>query len=609
MFNKFVIVSVLHILISCQFVQGHPLKNFSDQNNLGAVKYTLEVEKERPDYFRIQIELRNMLSDTVMVSMPRWSPGVYQIREYAENVRDFKAYDGARRPLKVEKNEKNSWQIISDGRLARIEYGVIPLVETWAGAFDSTYVLVEGPATFMMVNARRGAAVVVDYNLPDGWEMVSPLHTTEIAHQYYADSYDTFIDAPAQLGIFDKYTFQIEDTPFELVFHGESDFAIDSFLVMVKRICDYHISFFDEIPFDRYVFFYKILPGRFSGGGLEHLNSTTIGLSGARLNKSILSAAEVTAHEFFHVWNVKRIFPKVLATVDYNREARTEYLWFAEGVTSYYEALTMIRAGLWDSTDFFKEIESQIERLQETRPRKTVSVAMASWSAWEHGYRYPNVSYYNKGQLLGLLLDLEIRQRTANRYSLDTVVKFMNWWFAREGVGYEQGDINRAINAITGIDFSDFFAKYVRGTDELPYEEVFEYAGLDFSSGTQWKPTIGAIFFIDSDHRIVSIEKNCAASKAGLRKKDRLLSINDMDPGSNSRFFNIINAQKIGSVLKLKVQRDGKELMIPVRVERKEDFECKINTLQSPSGWQSSIRAGWLEGWTTMSTPVNESRR
>ena len=572
----------------------------SNENGSEKIFYTLTIDDKGFEYFHVSIKIENVDSESIILRMPLWSPGAYRLREYPKNVRNVCAYDKTGKELTVEKISEDGYRIESSGNYVLLEYDVKFTFDFWSGNnLDSTYALVQGSSVFMYVAGKKSLPILVKYVLPEGWAIVSPLKQITESELYYAETYDIFIDAPAQLGYFKKYTFTLQDVPFHLVFDGNTKFAADRFLDMVHDICEYQIDLFGEIPFESYIFFYKLLHGRQGGGGLEHLNSTTIGLSSLRLAKDVTTAAEVTAHEFFHVWNVKRIRPKWFGPFDYTKEVRAKALWFCEGVTSYYAALTLVRTNIWSQENFIEELEKQIERLQQTSERHEIGVERASWSIWERGYSYPGLSFYNKGLILGVLIDLAIRHATKNRLSLDDVMRFMNWWFAKEDVGFEPGDIKRAINAISQRDFSEFFNKYVSGTVELPYDKLLAFAGLNVVIKTEWLPYMGNVLFVGPRNRVVTVEANSPVEEAGLKRRDYILDVDGAEVSSSRELREIAKTKKIGSELILKVLRDKVELNLTVEVGKKAKVDCEIKTIEHPTELQLKIRKGWLEGWTS----------
>jgi predicted metalloprotease with PDZ domain len=593
--KKQLLFPVTLALLILGFYQARMVANEADGK---VINYSLRVDEHNYEFFTVQISLEPANSRPVIFRMPRWAPGAYRIRDYAGNVRSFRAFNEKHQELSVQKISSDGWQVVPLGRGIRVEYEVEPAYESWSQvALDSAYALVEAPAVFMYVEGETDRPILVSYTLPRGWKVASPLQPKD-KQVFYADNYDIFVDAPTQLGNLKGYRFTTKGVPIDLVFHGDIEFAADSFQVMVEKICEYQTDLFGEAPFERFVFFYKLLDGPYGGGGLEHANSTTIGLSSERLAENILSAAEVTAHEFFHVWNVKRIRPTVFTQFDYTKEARTKSLWFLEGVTSYYEALTLVRTRLWNEQIFLDELERQIEMLQETAERKKVSVEQASWQIWERGYSHIGLSFYNKGELLGLLLDLKIRHDTHNRFSLDDLLLFMNWWFAKQNIGFEEEDIRRAVNAISRKNYSLFFENYVAGTEELPYAETLNFAGLNVSIASDSIPSIGDIIFVGPRNRVVFIADDSPAKSAGLLKGDYLLELGGASITSHSQLNDLVNQYEFGSKVELKVLRTEEELNLPVTIGKKVLVDCEIEPIADPTELQLTIRKGWLQGWT-----------
>ncbi len=235
-----------------------------------------------------------------------------------------------------------------------------------------------------------------------------------------------------------------------------------------------------DLPSRGYTFFFHIGPYEDQGGGgMEHRNSTAIAAT------SVEAASAIAAHEFFHVWNVKRIRPRTLEPVDYTKEQYTRALWFAEGVTSCYASFTLERSGLWSKMQFYDDLALQISELQ-SRPAHTWQSAEASsldaWLEKYDAYNAPDrsISYYDKGQILGVLLDLAIRDATDNRKSLDDVLRRMNEEYAKKGKFYDDSNgIQEAVEEVAGKSFDDFFNRYVSGTAEIPYNDFLSMAGLE----------------------------------------------------------------------------------------------------------------------------------
>jgi len=585
------------------------LRGGSDQSISQTVSYTVRVDSTRLQSLQVEMRIKPVPEADVTLRMPRWSPGAYRIRRYPRNVHSFEVHDANGTALSYTHATPDSWTIKSTDSGLRVSYGVEVPSQPWSySVSDSTYLLIEGPSTFMYVAGHRAQSTTVTYLLPPGWEVASPLATSPTSDKFYAPNYDKLIDAPAQVGKFETNGFSLKGVPIQLVFHGQANFDTAGFVSMVQKICDYQTGLFGEVPFERYVFYYNVLPGPWSGGGLEHANSATIGLSGDRLSASVSSAAEVTAHEFFHTWNVKRVFPKAFRAIDYQTEVRTPTLWFVEGVTSYYEALSMVRTGLWTPEAFWEEMEHQIEQLQRTTERRTVSVADASWRTWERGYNNPGVSFYNKGEVLGLLLDLRIRSVTHNRASLDDLLKRLNREFAREGRGYTNTDILALINRITGDDFTPFFRNYVSGTKELPYETAFTNAGFNVQISRALEASVGDITLVGKSNRVLGLSRTSSAYRAGLRDNDLLLKFDEAPIVSADQFHRLLQGKKPGESAILEIKRTGRGHRLYATVAQRETIKCEIWPKAGLSELQHSIQEGLLHANETLST-VSETNR
>ena len=336
------------------------------------------------------------------------------------------------------------------------------------------------------------------------------------------------VDAPVEAGKFADFDFDNQGAHFRVVVDA-TDWNKGRLEDYLRHITEYEITLMGAPPFKEYTFFFHI--GSYAdvgGGGMEHANSTAISAS------SVESAATVAAHEFFHAWNVKRIRPQALEPVDYSKEQPTRALWFAEGVTSTYGAYALERAGLWTKSQFYDDLAAQISELQSRPAHKWQSVEESSLDAWLEKYDDYNspdrsISYYNKGQIDGVLLDLAIRDATDNRKSLDDVLRAMNDEYAKAGKFYnESKDIRGTVEEVSGKNFEDFFRRFVAGTDEIPYDDFLAAAGWKLKIETDRDARPGLLAG-RRDHRKASrvsdLEAGSAAEAAGLRDGDMIVPV------------------------------------------------------------------------------------
>lgn len=364
-----------------------------EKNKQLKIHYEWRPDDETRNGSVVSILITNNIDSTLTFSMPGWTPGAYRFAEYGRHVREVKARNHDQQTLQVDKLDDDSWKVYSNGnRTITFTYRVEKPLSFFGGRRDdSTHIQLEGPCTFMYLEGGKAQPVTACFHVPNQWKLACgldspPKHLNNVAakcesaepkYLLSAPDYDTFVDAPVEMSQFDERTFTIGKIQFHVVMHGVMDFDVDGFVNMVKKICAYQIELMNDAPFTKYVFLYHLNSG-FGGGGLEHLNSTTISLSAPMLKESVIAGASVTAHEFFHLWNVKRIRPQVLGPFDYSQPVRTKALWFSEGVTSYYADLTQVRTGLVTPEQFLDRQARQIRMLQSNPDRLKTSVEQAS---------------------------------------------------------------------------------------------------------------------------------------------------------------------------------------------------------------------------------------
>lgn len=562
------------------------------------VHYRLSLDTELYNRFHVEMTVSSAELSRLVFSMPIWMPGSYYVRNYGENVLNFNARNEQDSTLVVLKLSGNDWEVLTGGaRQIRITYDVLADGHDFMGVeLDSTGALIHGASTWMYVRGMEDEPVSVRLLPPNGWQVATALRRSEQANLFLGGDYHELADSPMLVGALRDTTFYLAGKEYQLVFRGKAEFDLKGFTKMVEKIITYQTGLMGHIPYERYVFLYSLLPGSHGGGGLEHNNSTTIGINATRLMGDVYSAASITAHEFFHLWNVKRLTSDQILPLRYDREARTTSLWWLEGVTSYYTALTLVRSGIWDEQKFTDHFEVQIRLLQENPDRKKTSLAKASWDVWENGYFSTGISYYNKGQLVGFLLDVMIRKLTDNKKSLDDVLLDLYNTYALNGKGFPDEAIQETVERISGHDFSAFFDRYVTGTVELPYKEILKLAGFDVSIHNNNYPSIGRLRFLGKNNRIYTIDTHSAAAKAGIRKEDEIVAINGETITDRQQYAKIIEAATIGDTLKIRVRREGVYLLYEVPVESDATVDCEIKPVENPDSQQLRIRKGILSG-------------
>jgi predicted metalloprotease with PDZ domain len=547
------------------------------------------------------MEVRGMDAREVKVALPAWN-SLYQVRDFSQFLSDLDAV-GPRGSLPVELIDKQTWLVRSQGEEFTVRYTVLTNRPGPFGAqVNETHAFLNPAQILLYLPDNRSASHTASItDLPKNWKIVTALGKDP--QNLVSESYDRLIDTPIEMGTFGLRSYQQEGATIEVAIDGQLEEAQwQQILRTIGTITRQEGAMMRGFPFKRYVFIYHLTER--GGGGMEHSESTAIDLRAAGVRQDVAKALSgVTAHEFFHLWNVKRIRPVVFDGIDFSKEVHTYALWFCEGGTSYYGAMTLSRAGLTSTARLYEDLASQIEQLQSRPAHLKQSAAHSSWFAWFEkypAYRSPeiSVSYYNKGLLLFWLLDLEIRNATGNRRSLDDVLRWMNHWFGDRNIGYEERDIERAVSSVSQKSFDDFFRRYVFGTDELPYESVLGHAGLKLekTEAEVTEPGFSVSQNFDEAPQIVEVSPASPAEKAGLRAGDVWLRLNGQ-PVSRSPLSDIRKSAP-ASPVRMVVKRGEREVDLQFVPERKKTEKYRVSEDPASNEAQKTLRALWLAGKT-----------
>lgn len=570
------------------------------------IRYHISLKNPEQHLFHVSMQIPIGETDRdIIIAIPTWN-ALYQVRDFAYRVYDVRASSSGSNsdPLNVEKLDKQTWRMSwssSSSQSATVNYNI-----SWndPGPFnsqlDANHAFVNFAEVLMYVPSRRAEDTSVEFDdVPSGWQVAVELPSIPDSSAFAAASYDALVDAPADHGKFDEFAFDEAGAHFKVVVDGKG-WRRDRLETDLHRIANYQTKMMGGPPFKEYTFFIRIGPyPEVGGGGMEHANCTAISAP------SVESAATVAAHEFFHAWNVKRIRPQTLEPVDFTREMYTRALWFAEGVTSAYGAYTLERIGLWDKSQFYADLAGQISELDSRPAHIWQSVEESSLDAWLEKYDAYNqpdrsISYYNKGQIVGVLLDLVIRDATDNHKSLDDVLRRMNDVYAKQGHFYDDSHgIQAVAEEVAGVKLDDFFRRYVAGTDEIPYQDFFNAAGLELKVETQKSADLG--FWSVGQGAgvpvvVSQVVPGTTAEAAGLQAGDTVLAINGQ-PAPRS-FPAWLREHSPGEKIKLAIHRDDKDLNITFDLGRIDSRRFSVAEISSVTEKQGRIRDGWLKGTT-----------
>ncbi len=564
------------------------------QDSVPRLEVAFEVDVTRPDTGAVHVVMKilNNTAEHVDVAIPCWSPGSYRLLNYYEGIKNVTSPGG------VSAVDKMTWRIQARGSTVTVEYDVEATRSRESRVHsDGEHCYLEGPATYFYVVGHKEAPCSVRFQIPEGWKIATGLESRDGG--YAARDYDTFADCPTEIGKFDLHEFREDGALYQIAVHSVGKYDGEGLVEVCRKIVHEQNSMFGPLPFERYVFLLHFKKS-FGGGGLEHLNSTNITLSYDYVKSNIRNAAGIISHEYFHLWNVKRIRPKELGPFAYGQIVRSRHLWFCEGVTSYFGDRALVRAGLWDEPTYFTHLKSEIESHNNNPDRKVTSVERASEGVWDRK-DFPRVDYYNKGECLGLLLDLRIRTLTENRKSLDDVLRRLYTQYVVEpskrgdgpiGVGFGENGILEAINEVSGHDFTDFYSNYIRGTEELPFERTLADAGLDVKLAVRRAPDLKIPL---RGFAVTQVDKGSALESAGVQVGDRLTKINGVEVTRQS-LPREVDRLGIGKEAKLTFVRGEKSFDVAWKVESL-DERCRCETLQrsaKPTEVQKRILDSWL---------------
>jgi predicted metalloprotease with PDZ domain len=584
----------------------------------------LELDKQAASHFlHVAVQVDSTGASTVDFAMPAWSPGAYFIHNAWRNVQEFSAADETGARLSFEKVDKQTWRVHrGQGKVITARYSL------YDREYNSEMCYLRGPNVFMYVVGRRpypleGPVSVKVLGAPDGWIVQTGMEPGGENTSFQADSYDTFVDASIVLSpLIEQASFEYQGIPYYLVFIGKGNYDKQKITADFKTVVGNLVDLMGGAPYKKYVFFLRARAGRGSGG-LEHLNSTDITFSANETHSSRENYSRfifVAAHEFFHLWNVKRIRPSILGPFDYTREQNTRNLYVSEGMTSYWAAVGMKRSGFWSKDEYFDELAKQIDQLQSDAGRKMMSVELSSWDTWNRGDNATNnrIDYYNKGELLGNLLDLEIRYRSGNKRSLTDVFHYLYDHHGLPRPGFEEKrGFRDAVELITreaapaASDFGDFFAKYVSGTDEIPWNEFLDHAGLELvETKGKPKPHIGITTgtqvpgggfgggqsftqLPQGQLAITNVASDSPAARSGLDVGDVLVAIDGdrVDPATfNARF----GEKQIGTPVAITVMRNDRMVTRTVTIGQEEKIAYSIKQKAGATVLQKEIYSSWL---------------
>ncbi len=464
------------------------------------MRYRVRLEDPRAHEFEVEMAIAGNVSDHLVLSLPAWIPGSYMIRDFARNLIDLRV-EAEGEAATVKKLDKQTWEIIRAPESLQVRYRVYAYdLSVRSAFFDDTRAYFNGTSLFLALQGPESGPLELELCRPgqaplSAWHVATTLPAVSVDEHgfglYRAENYQQLIDHPFEIGTFESVGFVVESVPHEMVFVDAPGADIERIARDLSPICAEHAAMFGELPISRYLF--QTLATRDGYGGLEHRDSTSLICkrsdlpwpgSDSGIGKGYRQYLALCSHEYFHLWNVKRIRPQLFAEADLSSEVHSELLWAFEGITSYYDELALARAGTITHDDYLDMLAPSLTRYYRNLGRHRQSVAESSFDAWTRFYKQDEnasnaiVSYYNKGALVALGLDLRIRIRSDDELGLDDLMRRLWQHYGRPGKGLPERYIERELEALLGESQEDFFDEYIYGTTELPLADWFAAFGV-----------------------------------------------------------------------------------------------------------------------------------
>jgi predicted metalloprotease with PDZ domain len=499
-----------------------------------AFHYQVAMPNPESHLFEVTFTITGWQSTQLDLKMPAWTPGSYLVREYVRHVQDW-SVEADGQPLPFQKLAKNHWHIQTQGAsTVTVTYRVFANeLSVRTNHLDATHGYFNGAALFFYVPGFEDFPwqVTIAPPQPD-WQVTTTLEAIA-PNTFEAPDFDTLVDSPFEIGTHQVYDFDVLGKPHQLAIWGEGNADLEQVIIDTQKLIETEAQLFEGLPYERYLFLLHLSAQGY--GGLEHkdscsLNYPRLGFRGDRYQRYL----QLVAHEFFHLWNVKRIRPKALEVFDYDAENYTPSLWFSEGTTSYYDLTIPFRAGLYDAKTYLQELSKEVTRFLTTPGRRVQTLSESSFDAWIKLYRRDansdnnQISYYLKGEMVSFLLDLRIRQQHQSGRSLDDVLRLMWHQFGEPEIGFTPEELEEIIESVAAQDLKDFFQRYLHQTDELPFDEYLQPFGLKLRAddpGEQVAFT-GMTLSMESGSTVVKfVETGSPAQKAGLDSGDELLAL------------------------------------------------------------------------------------
>ena len=567
------------------------------------LSHLIKMPEPQTHYFEITttVDLSNVSYKKSFVDfkMAAWTPGSYLIREFAKNLEAVKA-EANGKPISISKINKNTWRVALGAATKKIQvsYRVYAFELSVRTSFlDDSHGYINPASVLLYVNDFANLPQDINIEPYKNFKVVSTALKGTGKFIYQAKNLDELIDSPIEIGNHKVWDFKVNGIPHQIAFYGTTKVDSVKFLADVTKVCEEAQKVVGEHPCDHYLFIMHNI-GR-GTGGLEHLYSTTCSVSRSAYEseRGYQGVLSLLAHEYFHLWNVKRIRPKSLGPFDYENENYTHNLWLSEGMTSYYSGVILQRMGKISNQDYANRIAAEISSVENTPGSHLESAADASWDAWIKYYR-PNensrnqtVSYYEKGSLLGYVLNAWIIKSTKGQKCMDDVFKHLyQAYYKKLNRGFTDAELEDAFSKVAGTSAKPLFESYVYGVQTPDYQNLFNEFGFTWSNTNEGK-SIPYVGFTAVAGKIVSVYRGASAYVYGLNVGDEIVSANKANFEGLDK---LLADKKVGDTILFSVKRDGLERTFVVPVQQSPMLAFSLTDQKTLNENQKKLRLKWL---------------
>ena len=559
--------------------------------------YHLSMPQPNSHYFAVKIDVKGNTAKTQEFKLPVWTPGSYLVREFSKNLNQVKAIDINNKELVVNKKTKNAWEVQCAGQENfTIFYEVYAFeLSVRTPYLDNTHGFVAGAAVFMYTDATKNQPGLLKVYPHQSFKKVSTAlpsadFKTELGcFNFTFEDYDQLVDCPIEIGNQQEFDFMAAGIRHRVAMYGEANYNVVQLQQDMAKVVQAATDVFGSNPNKDYLFIiHNVTDGQ---GGLEHKNSCVLSVNRwSYAGSNYTGFINLVAHEYFHLWNVKRIRPIELGPFNYDQECYTSLLWVMEGITSYYDELLLRRAGFYTKEEFLSKMQSQINYVEGSPGSRVQPVAHASFDAWIKAYR-PNenssnttMTYYSRGAVLGAVLDAYLIQKSNKKRSLDGFMQLLYNKYALElKRGFTEAEFEQELSTYCGEDMHAFFVNYVNGTQIIPYQKYLEPIGLTVKDVTSSQTSIGATFDGNEVVKVKAVRRGSAAEEAGLSVGDEVLICNGYRINKDM-LEGMLNSLSSGESMMLTVARDEKVFQVKFIMKNytKPQFSIQIKDANAP---------------------------